>query len=247
MSDTPLPGHLSGLTALHPQGKIVFALCCCERVAPNFRAFYLQSGRGAHIEELDRLIEDLWKASEHCDSPEILAPVGRKCLATAASLPVQEPSESPFLGMAQDALGAVQYATRYIFDRNVADPEHLIRQVAVWAMENVREWIGLSSAYDPLSLYPDTRFARRHGFPVDQIKHETAPEDDETWMANHAMALAEQSKQRFDIAVLARAQPAPPEIVRYLRQSSQNLGIQPFLRGFLNDPGDRGRARSEPE
>jgi len=207
--------------ALSTPRQIAFLCCCCERLAPNYRAYCIDEGVGA-AELLDRSLDLLWGIVR---GKKFAKKTVRTLLEEIAASPVDEDRRSSFLGLAQDALSAVMFTLEFVLDNS----DSRIREVIRWCDETVSEWIAMTSGFDP--FHPGDDIVELAEVPFKSLK--AANSAYLQWICDHPMARAERRWRRDNVAELSRMQTAAGSATWHaLRQRARRVGIQPFIRAL---------------
>jgi hypothetical protein len=231
------------LSNLSRRAQGAFGMSCCQRMSENISACYAQIGREELIPQLRKLVSFLWKALETRGDELLLPRDAKRCDDTITEAYEELDPEAPLYALAEDGLSALKYIVQHLAQIDSAPSVQLVVKIGDWAIESVREWIGLTSDYDPLIRNSDSQKARSLGISTDLIVHDRRPDDDLEWMRNHPMVVAECSKQLFDLDVLQVYTDFGDDLLTFLRESSGGLGVQPFLRGLL-EPKKSARRKS---
>jgi uncharacterized protein YjaG (DUF416 family) len=194
------------LSILPVNHRIAFAASCCERLMPNYMAFYCMEKWGDPA-VLRRALNEVWDFLTGTPLPvEKIKELTQECIAQA---PDTEDFTSLFTSAAGDASAAIAYALESCIDGN----EECIALIGRLPTETLYQY--LSTVNDPLvgSHIADPAF--------------------EEWIAKAPLIIVELEKQQQDLAILKSHTILEPDFLNQLRQSSAAAGLQPFGRGLL--------------
>jgi hypothetical protein len=174
---------------------------------------------------LELIMERLWAQVE---GKAISAAEARSLRKKALSLPLDEDScESTFLGIAQTAaslvLACLELATKA--------RKKSLERVASYALDVAKEWIGITSFFNPTGEAKDFELARRWKLKPPSGTFTTRLQSEaEAEYSHNSFILGECDKQRFDVEVLEKHRRITSTLIKLLRESSRLQGVQIQLR-----------------
>jgi hypothetical protein len=206
-------------------------------MAPNYRAYAIEQS----LPEPDLLESVLQQAWPGLAQPSMSQTAAAEFIARCEQLPLDESRTSPFLSMAQQAVGAVIWMLKDFGDV-VDDADQCKRggKIAEWGVESVKDWVLLTTSSSWERDESNLKLRQLAQLPTGAGALPFARQDNEArrrWLDEHPLIVAERAKQVFDIAVLSAIPALTPEIAQLLRKSSRTQGAQPFLRGLGPWPG----------
>jgi uncharacterized protein YjaG (DUF416 family) len=194
------------LESLSKQSRICFAASCCERLIPNYRAFWKLEKWG-DANRLDNTVDLIWA---HLEGQEFSSQQINELMALLETIgPDTEDFISLWTGPAVDAVGAVISTLQCCID---GDATHA---VAVG-------WLAVESVYHYLSVVNDP-----------ELDVHQADPSFERFVLEAPLMNAELQKQLQDLALLESINELSNQILRHVRISSHTMGIQPFRRRLL--------------
>jgi uncharacterized protein len=199
-----LTGRLDALPAQH---RVAFAVSCCERLVPNYRAFHFMEKWG-DPSILDGALSALWGSvlgARQLDRSSWQYYVSR-CESVT---PDTEDFYSVFAGPAQCACAAIIYAIETLLTGNPSQAALAGRL-----------------AYETVDMY-----VRSVDDPI-HASHPASPQFDK-WLETHPLLTAELNKQDDDLSVLESNAILSTDLIVQLRRSSAESGLQPFARGMV--------------
>jgi uncharacterized protein YjaG (DUF416 family) len=206
------------LEELPRRNRVAFAASCCERLLPNYHAFTLVESWG----DLAPLVDGIDLVWHYLATGTLPEPHARKlALACEAAAPDMEDFGSLYAPAALDAAASVAYT----LEGCLTDDVRPIADVASLARETI--YLYLHRIGQPTPLEPQA------GAFI------------EDWVQHSPLMQQELAKQQQDLLDLQQRTLLTPEFLLSLRTSSQGLGLQPFLRGIMQDPGRVTERRRE--
>ena len=221
------------ISALTPLSRATFACSCCERMELRYRAYAIDT-RYEEVDLLHKLLLVLWQgtitASLHDD-------FGRGC----SIIPLDDAMQSPFLSMAQQAIGAVLLASRVCLNPETS-PIQNVYGVSSLSIETVRDWVSISSRSRQGMSQADVELRNLAGLPKGADSRAFSDQEAKRrkgWIASHPLVVAEAAKQAFDLQVLTRVDCKAPEVIALLRESLIAHASQPLLSHFVHRLSER--------
>ncbi len=197
---------IESLKPLSNEYRVAFAASCCERLVPNYDAFWVIENWG-EPQVLHDAIEKVWAYVDGISPSK--EEINSLILACNDIMPDTEEFSSIFTGLAVNSVAAIIHTLRASIE---ADLEELA-SVGSLAVECVDSY--LSAVNDP------------------KIGIHSADKTFDDWLEHAPLLVAELNKQHEDIQFLKSWTGKNLELIKVLRQSSRTTGVQPFARGIF--------------
>lgn len=219
------------LESIEPTARLVFACCCCERLLPNYLAYDTD---GLGYEQLRGVLDRVWTEADSTHSTEDLAEAKPKLVGICNSLVPSEGSASIWATLAEWAVGALIA----VLESDGGQRIDFIIEAARCSFQCILDWLDIVSTYSPSSDQLDVEILRsiRKGFEVPQSVHELVRNRTLSPRVDSSMVQAELAKQVLDLTSLRSFSDLRHSELLRLRKASERRGVQPFLRGVLQEP-----------
>jgi uncharacterized protein len=203
---------LEALEALPKEHRVAFAASCCERLWPNYVAFW-QLEKWGNPKLLKKALDQIWGhlageelTKEFLQLPQLLERIG----------PDTEDFANLFVAAAGDAVAATIYTLQCCSDGSA------VRAATVGRLP-------VESIHQYLYIVNDPGLAAHDYGPTLDTLIQTSP-----------LITEELRKQRDDLELLQSTSQLEPGLLTQLRVSSSSIGLQPFKRGLLPVSSDLG-------
>lgn len=197
---------LNRLNLISHRHRIAFAASCCERLLPNYQAFWVME-RWGNPRILRKAMDKVWAVPKDDNLSDL--EVNELQSQCSDVMPDTEDFTSFFAGLAINAVAAIIHTLIYCLNSDLNE----LLLVSRLSSESVENY--LNAVNDP------------------HTGVHAAKKQFDDWILTAPLLHAEVEKQKQDLEILSSSTDLTTTLIESLRLSSRKTGIQPFNRGLV--------------